>query len=297
MKKIYLKQVILVLLLILIIPAFTTASSCSIFGSYLIEKEQYDSLANSYNKNLAELEKIKAQLEKSSAELEQLQGKLEQKDAEITGLKNEIDYLNKAILLLEEELELKSTENLEAQIAVLSDEPAQLRKILNNLNDLLKYVYTGSSADEGHGYTFTAFSIEYEGKYYIITAGHCVSDNYGSKGTFRFKANFSDEWIYPELLAYEAAFWQLNDYAVFYGDKIPGGLKTGEMQTQENYILGSLDKELSILRNLGDSSQKGESGSPVINEEMQVIGIYVIYGYVFTPIKLALEAIDDSVIN
>jgi hypothetical protein len=295
-KKAFLLRII-ILLAVLIISVFTTASSCSIFGSYLVEKEQYDNLADSYSKNLAELEKIKAQLEQSSEELKQLSGKLEEKDLEIANLKNEIDYLNEAILLLEEELELKSTENLEAQIDKLSSDPVKLRKFLNSINDMLKFVYTGSSADEGYGYTFTAFSIEHKGKYYIITAGHCISDNYGAEGTFRFKGNFSDTWIYPELLAYESAFWKLNDYAVFYGNEISGGLKTGEQKTEQNYLLGSLDKRLSVLRNLGDSSQRGESGSPVINEEMQAIGIYVIYGYVYTPINLALEAIDNAVIN
>ncbi len=290
-------RIILLPAVLIIISFFTTASSCSIFGSYLIEKEQYDNIENSYNKNLAELEKIKAQLEQSSAELKQLTGKLEEKDSEIAGLEKEIGHLNETILLLEEELKSKNTENLEARIAELSSEPEKLRKFLNSVNDMLKFVYIGSSADEGYGYTFTAFSIEHGGKYYIITAGHCVSDNYGAEGTFRFKSNFSDKWVYPELLAYESAFWKLNDYAVFYGDKIPGGFKTGETQTQENYLLGSLDKELSVLRNLGDSSQRGESGSPVINEEMQVIGIYVIYGYVYTPIKYALEAIDKAAIN
>ena len=296
-KKIFLKQVIIVLLAMLIIPVFTTASSCSIFGSYLVEKEQYDGFADSYNKNLAELEKIKAQLELSSEELKQLSGKLDEKDSEIASLRNEMDDLNEAILLLEEELESKSMENLEAQISELSNDPAKLRKLLDSINDLLKFVYIGSSADEGHGYTFTAFSIEHKGKYYIITAGHCVSDNYGADGTFKFKGNFSDTWIYPELLAYKPDFWKLDDYAVFYGDKIPGGFKTGEMETEDNYVLGSLDKRLSVMRDLGDSSKRGESGSPVINEEMQVIGIYVVYGYVYTPIKLALEAIDNAVIN
>ncbi|MBM3699888.1 MAG: hypothetical protein FJW68_03080 [Actinobacteria bacterium] len=295
-KKTFLISIIFILA-VLLIPVFTTASSCSIFGRYIVEQQHYDNLTDSYTKNLAEIEKIKAELQKSTAEMQQLSDSLEEKDSEIASLKNEIDYLNKTILMLEEETKSKSTENLEAQIAKLSGEPAKLRKLLDNINNLLKFVYIGSSAKEGYGYTFTAFSIEHKGKYYIITAGHCVSDNYGTEGTFKFKSNFSDTWIYPELLAYESAFWELDDYAVFYGDKIPGGLKTGETETEDNYVLGSLDKKLSVMRDLGGSSKRGESGSPVINEEMQVIGIYVVYGYVYTPIKLALEAIDNAVIN
>jgi hypothetical protein len=69
------------------------------------------------------------------------------------------------------------------------------------------------------------------------------------------------------------------------------------LKTEENYLGGSLDKGLSVFRNLGDSSKKGESGSPVINEEMEVIGIYVKYGYEFSSIQLALDAIGASKIN
>ena len=58
-----------------------------------------------------------------------------------------------------------------------------------------------------------------------------------------------------------------------------------------------MDKQLSIFRNLGDSSEKGESGSPVINQDGEVVGIYVIYGLVYTPIQLALDVIDNAVIN
>jgi hypothetical protein len=67
--------------------------------------------------------------------------------------------------------------------------------------------------------------------------------------------------------------------------------------SENNYLLGSIDKQLSIFRNLGDSAQKGESGSPVINEDGEVVGIYVIYGLVYTPIQLALDVIDSAVIN
>jgi hypothetical protein len=138
-------------------------------------------------------------------------------------------------------------------------------------------------------------------KSYIITARHCVADNYGEKGVLKFKANFSQEWIYPELLGYRTDFTNLEDYGVFYSGDITGGLKvTGDLNikpSENNYVLGSIDKQLSIFRNLGDSSEKGESGSPVINDVGEVVGTYVIHGPVYTPTQLALDVIDNTVIN
>ena len=187
--------------------------------------------------------------------------------------------------------------NLENRINELKGEPEKLRSFINNFNKLLKNVYIGSADPKEIAYTFTAFSIEYEGKYYLVTAGHCVKDNFGQEGKFKFKANFSDEWIYPELLGYNAEFWNLDDYAVFSSDKLYSGFKVSNQETKESYLIGSMDKNLSILRNLGSGSKKGESGSPVINENGEAIGIYVVYGLVYTPIQLVLDIIDRPEIN
>ena len=112
-------------------------------------------------------------------------------------------------------------------------------------------------------------------------------------GRFRFKANFSDDWIYPELIGYKAEFWNLDDYAVFYSEDVNDGFEISGIETTDNYLPGSIDKGLSVFRHLGDSSRRGESGSPVINEYGEVIGIYVVYGLVYTPIQLALDIIDE----
>ena len=204
---------------------------------------------------------------------------------------DEIEMMEKEIADLEEKLNSMEgglyVEELEARVE-------RLTELLNNINPVLKYVYIGSSDPEEINYTFTAFSIKYNGKFYIITAGHCVADNYGESGRFKFKANFSDEWIYPELIGYKAEFWNLDDYAVFYSDIINDGLVIGETETDDNYLPGSIDKGLSVFRHLGDSSKRGESGSPVINEYGEVIGIYVVYGLVYTPIQLAIELIEDQ---
>lgn len=271
--------------------------SCDIIDDYLVKREDYDLLNEQYLKTVDELKENNITLQEKIKENEKLDSELTEKDSQIKKMEDEISGKDIEIENLKKELEAKNIENLENQIMELEKDPQRLISMLKNINKLLKNVYIGSSTAEGSSYTFTAFSIEYKGKYYIVTAGHCVSDNYGAEGTFKFKANFSDKWITPELLDYKSEFWKLNDYAVFYGDGIQGGFKAGDSKTAENFVLGSIDKNLSIFRDLGASSKRGESGSPVINENMEVVGVYVIYGYVFTPIQLALDAINNSVIN
>lgn len=201
---------------------------------------------------------------------------IDEKDIEISELENRLEGIE------------GTTDSDELKLKI-----EELRRLLDNINSVLANVYTGSSDPEEINYTFTAFSIKYGKSYYILTAGHCVADNYGSDGRFKFKPNFSDEWVYPDLIGYNADFQNLDDYAVFTGEDIYSGFDIGEAPTGENYLPGSIDKELSIFRNLGDSSRRGESGSPVINEYGKVIGIYVVYGLEYTPIELALELIDD----
>lgn len=148
------------------------------------------------------------------------------------------------------------------------------------MNELLKNVHIGSSSPEELVYIFKAFSIKCKRKNYIITAGHCVADNYGEEGVFKFKANLNSECIYSDLLDYKPEFYNLDDYGIFYSDKITDGLEVGSNPLQDNYLLESTDKFLSIFRNIGDSPRIGESGNPVINQDGQVVGIYVIYGLV-----------------
>jgi hypothetical protein len=211
--------------------------------------------------------------------------------------KSEIDKLNAEINELKTRLDDESIKNLEEQVEQLKLQPGNLKKLINNMNDLLANVYIGSAAPEELAYTFTAFTILYNGKTYIITAGHCVADNYGKEGTFKFKANFSQDWIYPDLLGYKAEYYNLDDYGVFYMEGISGGFEVSDKKTEDQFLLGSIEKGLSIARNLGDSSKRGESGSPVINENGQVVGIYVVYGLEFTPIQFALDVIDNAVID
>ncbi|MBM3707066.1 MAG: hypothetical protein FJW69_01795 [Actinobacteria bacterium] len=285
------------ILIFMVIISVLLFSSCRLFDNYFVKRQDFDVLKEEYNKIAQDYKKQSEELKSLSGENEELKNEYDELEKETARMEKEISAKNEEISTLTEKLEPANIKNLEEQIKILQEEPEKLKKILNDMNDLLKYTYIGSASPDELAYTFTAFSIAYKGKFYIITAGHCVQDNYGKEGTFKFKANFSDEWISPELLGYKAEFYNLDDYGVFYSDKVTGGLTVSDVETPDYYLLGSLDKRLSVFRNLGDSSRRGESGSPVINENGQVVGIYVVYGLVYTPIQLALDVIDSSVIN
>ena len=131
--------------------------------------------------------------------------------------------------------------------------------------------------------------MEYGGKTYLVTAGHCVhyKDDKIDTGLytyFKFKAN-SNVWIYPKLLTYENDFVGNRDYAIFYSDKIKTGLNYDLKNSEPDYRLG-INKLIQENNNWG---RDGECGSPIIDLDGEVIGIHI--GYL-TDIDLVLEAID-----
>ena len=267
-------------------------SSCSIVDDYFVSKTDNNKVTKDYDKQSLEMIKISQELETLKKDNKVLTDIISTSYVP----KTQLEELQKEYSLAQEDM-LK----LQNELAGLKGNPLKLKALLNNMNGLLKNVYIGSASIKEPDYTFTAFKTIYKDKSYIITAGHCIADNYEEEGIFKFKANFNQEWIYPELLGYKTDFTNLDDYAVFNSDDIVGGLRVSDdlnsKPSENNYLLGSIDKQLSIFRNLGDSAQKGESGSPVINEDGEVVGIYVIYGLVYTPIQLALDVIDSAVIN
>jgi hypothetical protein len=292
MEQLKVRKYFKVFLLITVCLLAIFISSCSIIDDYYVSKTDYEQLSKDYDDQSLEKTKISQALETLKTENKALSDSI---GADYVP-KLQLEELQKTYSLAQEDI-IK----LQDELAGLKGNPLKLKVLLNNMNDLLKNVYIGSTSPKESAYTFTAFKIIYKDKSYIITAGHCVNDNYGEEGVFKFKANFSKYWIYPDLLGYKADFTNLNDYGVFYSDDISGGLKiTSDLNSkpsEDNYLLGSMDKQLSIFRNLGDSSEKGESGSPVINQDGEVVGIYVVYGLVYTPIQLALDVIDSAVIN
>jgi hypothetical protein len=256
------------------------------------------------NEILAEYNAKISENQKLQSENQLLKDATKQKDEKIKNLQDELDQgndLNNFVtkeeynkLLSDYFKEKGNASDLEKKITSLQNEPEKLKIFLDNLDNMLKNVFIGSSDPDPIQYTFTAFLIEYKEKYYIITAGHCVQANFGANGKFKFKANFGGEWIYPQLLAYKAEFWNLDDYGIFSTDELTSGLKIGNERTTDIYALGSTEKGLNIFRNLDTSSQFGESGSPVVNENGEVIGILVVAGLKYTPIQLVLDKIDKE---
>ncbi|NQT67094.1 MAG: trypsin-like peptidase domain-containing protein [Actinobacteria bacterium] len=208
-------------------------------------------------------------------ELEIINKTVANKDKEIGKLNRQLDYYTDSLALSKEET-------------------VKYKRLINNLNELLSNVYYGYASNENWiSGGFTAFSIEYNGDYYLITAGHCVhykddKIDTGLYTSFKFKANFSNEWIYPKLLIYEVND-TVPDYAILFSDKINDGLDFDLDNSYPNYVLGNGDN--NILKGFyTDTLIDGESGSPVVDINGQVVGIAT--GN-FVDIDIVLQTIDD----
>ncbi len=168
--------------------------------------------------------------------------------------------------------------------------------LLNNTNRILSTVYFGTADidEKKEAKDFTAFSIIYKDRFYLITAGHCIEYEKIKYKNFKFMANNGRTWLVPELLVYENDYINNTDYAIFSKDKI---ITTGlypaakdEDQTPQ-YVLGNIEKDLNLVKKYMDARQ-GESGSPVINSKCHVIGIMIKEDGSYTPIQEVLDAID-----
>lgn len=168
--------------------------------------------------------------------------------------------------------------------------------LLNNANKILSTVYYGT-ADMGEieeVKNFTAFSMKYSDKFYLITAGHCVEMDGEKYENFKFKSNESKSWVMPELLDYKSDYKNNLDYAIFYlGNPMNTGLlpaKPGE-DMRPRYILGNLERGLNLVKTY-NSTIEGESGSPILNSSCHVIGLIIKNDGTFTPIEVVLDALD-----
>ena len=173
--------------------------------------------------------------------------------------------------------------NLKTDINNVENETEKYKYLLSSLNELLSNVYYMECSNSEYTNWGTGFSVSYNNAYYILTAGHYIENEYGKFGNFRFKVD--NEWIYPELLAYEVTE-TTPDYAIFYSDKIDNGLKYDINNTEPDYRLG-IDIIIQENNNWGEP---GSCGSPVIDLDGEVIGIHI--GY-FQDIDLILEVINN----
>ena len=173
--------------------------------------------------------------------------------------------------------------DVEVEDTECEDELDRYRYLIDNLNELLGYVYRIECSNPEYTNWGTGFSIEYQDKFYLITAGHYVENEWGIFDNFRFDVD--DEWVYPELLHYEVTD-TVPDYAIFYSDKIDDGLKVDRIETEPDYRLG-VDMLIQKNNNWGDD---GSCGSPIVDLDGEVVGIHVGYK---SDIDTILEAIDN----
>jgi hypothetical protein len=185
-------------------------------------------------------------------------------------------------------------EELERKLEEAEEENQKYDYLLRNLNSLLKNVGYITGSNNSYKNEGTAFTIGYKGKFYLISAGHLIENEYGKFGNFKYKSNFSDKWIYPELLTYENEYQHRIDYAVFVSDKINSMLNVDTENDVSLYQLNSLTISGYPIKNMGDEVISGESGSPLIDYEGEITGVMIVeFNDFFTEIEIVLKAIDE----
>jgi len=189
---------------------------------------------------------------------------------------------------------LKSTSSdLEVKILEKDEELRDNNILINNSNILLSTVYYGTSEQtgEGHGKNFTAFSLFYKGKFYLITAGHCIENEDLKYTNFKFKPNNSESFIYPILLDYNNDYKNNKDYAIFSSHLVRSGLLISNKDKEPKYVLGNTEKKINFFKEF-DTSIEGESGSPILNSKCRLVGIVIKNNNQYTPVDILIGAID-----
>jgi len=194
----------------------------------------------------------------------------------------EINSLNIKIY----DLEIENTEK--------DNELKKVDILVNNFNALLSTVYYGSAepVNEGREKNFTGFGMYYKDKFYLITAGHNIEYENIKYTNFKFKANGSSTWIYPELLGYNNDYQNNRDYAVFYHRSLRRGLIVNSGEDKEpKYVLGNTERKINYFKKF-DRAVGGESGSPILNSKCKLVGIVIKSNSDYTPIEVVIDAIN-----
>lgn len=203
---------------------------------------------------------------------------------------DKVDYYGKLVSGLSVEI-AEMNDSIERRIS----EKSSAELLMNNTNRILTTVYFGTADidEKEEAKDFTAFSMIYNEKFYIITAGHCVEMDGQKYSNFKFKANKGISWIKPELLDYKSDYKNNIDYAIFYSDRL---VTTGLIPAKPNedmspqYVLGKLERGLNLIKRYNDAKE-GESGSPILNSSCHVIGLMIKKGGTYTPIDVVLDAL------
>ncbi|MHB1346414.1 MAG: hypothetical protein ACYCXK_02880 [Candidatus Humimicrobiaceae bacterium] len=172
--------------------------------------------------------------------------------------------------------------------------------LLDNLNSIsLKTIYFGKAENEGigSGHFFTAFSLFYKEKFYLITAGHSIELDGEKYKNFQFKPNNRDMWISPKLLYYKNDIDNNKDFAILEDPFNRNGLYPADKNLTPEYIFGNTSRGVNIVKiyNKGVSAIFGESGSPVLNSECQVVGVLIKNKGEYTEIENVLAALEEIV--
>lgn len=183
---------------------------------------------------------------------------------------------------------------LQEEIAIQDEEISEYDVLTGNLNKLLSTVYYGSAVPETEGREkhFTAFSMYYREEFYLITAGHCIEYDGIRYTDFKFKPNDKKQWIYPELLYYEADYENNRDFAIFTYPHLRKGLMIEDGDMEPEYVLGNIERKLNFFKGFS-SAKEGESGSPVLSKGCKLVGIVIKNNSEYTPIGKVTEAIDS----
>ena len=142
--------------------------------------------------------------------------------------------------------------------------------ILDNLDSLLENVYKGYVRFETVMFEdgFTAFSIEYNNEYFLITAGHCL-EYYNEEITkLEFENIITGEIIDDAKILY-SEYRGSRDFAILKSDKINSGLEVVK-KYKKNTQLYTLGFSNGNIKSYKESVIAGESGSPVIDLDMKV---------------------------
>lgn len=193
-------------------------------------------------------------------------------------------------VIVTETVEIENTERIDE----LEIEVQQYKDLIGNLNEYLGNVYYGWAINSIGGTEdgYTAFTIFYKDEYYIITAGHAVENEHGKFSNFKFRAKFSDIWIYPKLLTYDNNYMNEVDYAIFISSEIVSGFNVDLDNDKPLFIIGGTD--INTISDYYRLAVAGESGSPIIDVEGEVTEIVTTSNPRYnTDINIVIEAINN----
>ena len=190
---------------------------------------------------------------------------------------------------------LKKAEN---DLRLAGDELKKYEYLLDNLNKIsFMTIYYGKADTESgrSGHFFTAFSLFYKEKYYLITAGHSIELGKEKYKNFEFKPNNREFWLTPELLYYENDIDNNNDFAIFKDDSIKNGLYPATDDLRPEFVFGNTLRRVNLVKEYDEdiSAVSGESGSPVLNSGCKVIGVLIKNKGEYTEIAKVLTALDQ----